>query len=187
MKSYFDSLYDAIECGEGALNMPLFERVHLMSLEQDSRTSYIISGDELTHVPTWLSDRNIIVLPMFGLDSDAIGDVDSEFNLDIKPKADGTRVSCLMLADDTVALTSSAPHWADVGHEDDFHILWLFDNEALLSSYEINDDVLDELQIASAIAEDHKPLTSEESHAWQRLAAQAEFVGIFECINLAND
>ncbi|WP_156516801.1 hypothetical protein [Paraburkholderia caribensis] len=184
METYFDSLCETLDCDVYAFNMPLHERIRIMSLERGTPASYIVSGSDLTNMHTEFSDCNIIVLPMFGMNASAIGDVDSECNADIKPRPDGARVSCLMLADDTVALTSIAPHWADTGYDDEFHILWLFDDEALLSSHHINDDLSDELQVANAIAEDHDPLTQEEVQAWQARAAEADYIGIFDCISL---
>lgn len=51
-----------------------------------------------------------------------------------------------------------------------------FDDEALLSTHEVNEDFYDELRMADAIAEDHNPLTEEEIRAWQRVATQATYV-----------
>lgn len=40
---------------------------------------------------TAYSESNIIAIPLFGLNSDTVGDVNSDFSLAIKPRADGAR------------------------------------------------------------------------------------------------
>ncbi|ALL67866.1 hypothetical protein K788_0001017 [Paraburkholderia caribensis MBA4] len=92
-----------------------------------------------------------------------------------------------MLADETVALASMVAHWADTNGDDEFHILWLFDDKVELSTYYLDDDIRDELQLADAIAEDHNPLTQEEVRAWQSVAANADYVGVFEYVDMCDD
>ncbi|WCM24166.1 hypothetical protein NDK50_25375 [Paraburkholderia bryophila] len=187
MDIYFNSLCKTLACDKSVFNMPLLERIRVNSLEPGTLSSYIIPGSQLTTVDTKFSDRKIIVIPLFRLNSDAIGDLDSDFSLAIKPRADGVRLSCFMLADETVALATMVAHWADMGVNDEFHILWLFNDKAGLSTYCLNDDIRDELQIACAIADDHNPLTQEEIRAWQGIAARADYLGIFEYVDLCNE
>ncbi|SDJ36668.1 hypothetical protein SAMN04487926_14540 [Paraburkholderia steynii] len=187
MNTYFDSLCETLECDEYAFNMLILERIRISSLERPTRTSYIIRGSQLTDVDTEFSGSKIVVVPLFGINSNAIGDVDSHFPSDVKPRADGARLSCFMLADETVALATMVAHWADMDVDDEFHILWLFDDEAHLSTHYIDDDIRHELQIANAIAEDHNPLTHEEIRAWQNTAATANYIGIFDFVDLCDE
>ena len=186
MDIYFNSLCKTLACDKSAFNMPLLERIRVNSLERGTLSSYIIPGSQLTTVDTKFSGSKIIVVPLFGLSSEAIGDSDSAFSLAIKPRADGVRLSCFMLADETVALAEMVAYWADMDVNDEFHILWLFDDKAGLSTYCLNDDIRDELQIACAIADDHNPLTQEEVRAWQSVAAHADYLGIFEYVDLCD-
>ncbi|WP_143266391.1 hypothetical protein [Paraburkholderia caledonica] len=156
------------------------------SQERGTLGSYIVSGNQLATVNTKFSGKKIIVAPLVGLKSDAIGDLNSDFSLAIKPRSDGVRLSCFMLADETVALATIVAHWADMDEDDEYHILWLFDDCAELSTYCLNDDIRDELQIVSAIAEAHNPLTREEVLAWQSVAARADYLGIFEYVDLCD-
>jgi hypothetical protein len=187
MDTYFDSLCEVLDCDKYAFNMPLLERIRVISLERGTPTSYIIMGSHLTNVDTDFSNSKIIVLPMFGLNSDALGDLDSDFYSAVKPRPDGARVSCFMLASDTIALDTEVAHWADMDADDEFHVLWLFDDGAELSTHYLDDDIRDELQMAAAIAEDHDPLTQEEVRAWQSIAAQADYVGVFEYVDLCDE
>lgn len=186
MDNYFKNLCASIKCNARDFNYSLLEEIRIMSHDGVANASFIVEGSSLTSVRTKFSDEKIIVIPMLGKKADDIGDVESEFWCEVKPRPNGTRVSCIMLADETVALTSMAPHWADMALNDEFHILWLFDDEVLLSTHEVSEDFYDDLQIADAIAEDHNPLTEEEIQAWQRVATQATYVGIFDCLDLGD-
>lgn len=185
METYFDELCETLDCDEREFNMTLLERIRIMSLERDTPMSCIISGGDLTSVPTDFSSCKIIVLPMFGMNADAIGDVESGVYSEVKPRPDGVRMSCLMLADATVALNGEIPHWAE--DDDEFHVLWLFDDEAHLTSHNMDDDLRDEMRLADAIAEDHDPLTPEEKQAWRNIAANADYVGVFDYIDFCAD
>jgi hypothetical protein len=187
MDTYFDSLRETLECDVYAFNMPILERIRINSLERATPMSYIIRGSQLTSVDTEFSGSKIVVIPLFGMNSDAIGDVDSPFLSEVKPRADGVRLSCFMLADETVALATMVTHWADMDEDDEFHILWLFDDEAQLSTHYVDEDIRHELQIANAIAEDHDPLTHEEVLAWQNVAANANHIGIFEYVDFCDE
>jgi hypothetical protein len=186
MEQYFESLCDTLDCNAHDFNTSLIENIRITSHDGAANTAFIIEGSALTTAHTRLSNSKIIVIPMFGKKADDIGNVESEFSCEVKPRPNGTRVPCILLADETVALTSMAPHWADMSVNDEFRILWLFDDEALLSTHEVNEDFYDELRMAHVIAEDHNPLTEEEIQAWQRVATQATYVGIFDCFDLGD-
>jgi hypothetical protein len=40
--------------------------------------------------------------------------------------------------------------------------------------------------VASGIEDDHKPLTQEEVKAWQKVAADASHIGVFEVVDLSS-
>jgi hypothetical protein len=187
MEKYFKHLCASMKCDARDFNTSLLEDIRITSHDGVANVAFIIEGSELTDVHTEFSDKKIIVIALFGRTSDSIGDICSGFSCKVKPRSNGTRVPCVMLADETVALTAMAPHWADVSTDDEFHILWLFDDKANLSTHEVNEDFYDELRIADAIAEDHNPLTPEEVRAWQGIAAQATYVGIFDYVDLCCD
>ncbi|WP_176082038.1 hypothetical protein [Paraburkholderia tropica] len=187
MNQYFDEICETMECDPFDFNMPLLEKICITSIEDAIDTAFIIEGSALTSVRTDFSDTKIIVLPMFGRNSDSVGDVDSDFWCEVRPRPDGTRVPCILLADESVALTSNAPHWADMTRNDEFHLLWLFDDEALLSTHVLSADFYDDLSMADAIAEDHNPLTAEEVQAWQRVAAQASLIEIFDYVDFCSE
>lgn len=187
MEHYFESLCDTLDCDANDFNTSLLEDIRIASHNGVANTAFIIDGHALTAVDTSISNSKVIVIPLFGKKADDIGDVGSDFWCEVKPRPNGTRVSCVLLADKSVALTSNAPHWAGMYSNDDFHILWLFDDEALLSTHELSEDFYDGLRMANAIAEDHNPLTAEEVQAWQRVAAQASYIGIFDYVDLCDD
>ncbi|MBB5460243.1 hypothetical protein [Paraburkholderia sp. Cpub6] len=187
MNKYFENLCTGMKCDAPDFNTSLLEDIRITSRDGVVNASFIIEGSALTNVQTKFSDDKIIVIPLFGKNADSIGNVESYFSCEVVPRPNGTRVSCIMLADKTVALASMAPHWADMSRNDEFHIIWLFDDDALLSSHEVNDDFYDELKIANAIANDHNPLTEEEVQAWQRVATQATYVGIFDYVDFCGN
>ena len=187
MDNYFKHLCVSMKCDARDFNASLLDDIRITSHDGVANVSFIIEGSELTNARTEFFDKRIIVIALFGRTSDSTGDVHSGFSCTVKPRPNGTRVPCVMLADETVALTAMAPHWADVSANDVFNILWLFDDSALLSTHEVNEDFYDELKISTAIAEAHKPLTEEEVQAWQRVATQATYVGIFDYVDLCGD
>ncbi len=89
-----------------------------------------------------------------------------------------------MLANEVVALTINAPHCADASLGDDFLVLWVFDSDVLGSIYSITDDVNESMWIASAIEEDHNPLTQAEVEAWCLVARESRHIVVSEVIDL---
>lgn len=126
MEKYFEGLCDTLCCDKHDFNNSLLEDIRVSSRDGVANMGFIVEGSELTTARTSFSNNKVIVIPMFGKNVDDIGDVESEFSCEVKPRPNGTRVPCIMLADETVALTSMAPHWADMSLNDEFHILWLF-------------------------------------------------------------
>lgn len=89
-----------------------------------------------------------------------------------------------MLAGGTVALTHMAPHWADVSLHDTLNVLWILDDESVVSQYYFSDDLNESMMVTNGIEDDHNPLTQEEVKAWQKVAAEASHIGVFEVVDL---
>jgi hypothetical protein len=185
MNNYLTSLCESLQCPEDVFNSQFFEA--FFALEHEYPASYLVSAHQCIDEVSEFSDEDFVVIPMFGKKAKDLGNLGSDFDVAVKPRRDGTRVSCYMFADGKVALNTMALHWAGACPGESFRLLWLFDDEARVTSHFYSDDVNDAMCIAQAIADDHEPLTAEERRAWQSVAAQAKYIGFFENIDLRDE
>lgn len=151
-----------------------------------SRPCYIVESDDILVDAAQIAGENIVVLPLYGVTSEKLDYETPDICSQVHPRSDGARIAVLMLAAGDVALTHMAPHWADASLGDNLNVLWLFDDEPVVSQYRICDDLIEQMTETNAIEEDHHPLTQEEVQAWQRVAAEATHIGFFEVLDLTD-
>jgi hypothetical protein len=147
-------------------------------------SSYVTAANDLIADATEISAENIVAIRLGGHSSDEIDHEDPEVYSQVHPRPDGARIACLMLAGGTVALTHMAPHWAGVSLHDTLNVLWIFDDESVVSQYYFSEDLNESMMVTNGIEDDHKPLTQEEVKAWQKVAAEASHIGVFEVVDL---
>jgi hypothetical protein len=175
-----------------ALDVDTLDASVLENIRNDAKTHhpsppcYVVAADDIFEEATEISGENIVVIPLCGKDSDDVDHAYPNVYSEVHPRNDGARIACLMLAYGQVALTHMAPHWAGVSLNDNLNVLWLFDDESVVSQYYISDDLHENMTKTNAIEEDHNPLTQEEVQAWQKVAAEASHNGFFEVIGLNN-
>lgn len=164
-------------------NMEALRKIQIDAMNRDLPTSYVVPSKAVLTDSSGVAE-NIVVVPLIGVNS-------SEFDYEepyvysiVHPSHNGDRIACLMLADDEVALTHMAPHWARASLYDSLNVLWIFDDVPVISQYYISDDVFEQMTKSNAIEDDHKCLTSEEQQAWRKIAAEAGHIGVFEAVNL---
>lgn len=166
-------------------NMEALRKIQSDAMSRESRTSYVVpSSAVLTDVAE--VHGNVIVVPLNGMDSSDLDCEESYIYSAVHPRLNGDRIACLMLAGDEVALTHMGPHWAGASLHDAFNVLWIFDDIPVVSQYYISDDVLEQMNTTNAIEEDHMCLTAEEQQAWQKIAAGANHIGVFEVVDLTD-
>lgn len=157
--------------------------------DADMRTAlscYVMAASDIIIDATEISSDNIVAMRLRGHSSNEIDHEDPDIYSQVHPRPDGARIACLMLAGGTVALTHMAPHWAGVSLYDTLNVLWIFDDKSVVSQYYFSDDLNERMMVASGIEDDHKPLTQEEVKAWQKVAADARHIGVFEVVDLSS-
>jgi hypothetical protein len=165
----------------------ILQRIKEHARNGESSRCYVLPAEEFGIVTSGSCVENVIVVPLLGKESREFDSDHSRIFAAVHPRPDGARIACLMLANEAVALTLEAPHCANASLDDDFQVLWVFDTEALLSTYTINDDVNESMWIASEIAEDHNPLTQAEVEAWKQVAAQNPRIVVSEVCDLTEE
>jgi hypothetical protein len=145
-----------------------------------------LQSGELDIVTDGYLSNKVVVVPLSGVDSQDFESDHSNIFAKVQPRPDGVRIACLMIAKEAVALTMNAPHFADASLGDDFLVLWVFDTEILASTYSIDDDLNESMWLASAIEDDHKPLTEAEKNAWKEVAARNRHVMVSDAWDLTD-
>jgi hypothetical protein len=147
-------------------------------------SAYVLPANDVLADATEIAEENIVAIRLRGHSSNEIDYEDPDIYSQVHPRPDGARIACVMLAGGTVALTHMAPHWADVSLYDTLNVLWIFDDESVVSQYYFSDDLNESMMVTNGIEDDHKPLTQEEVKAWQKVAAEASHIGVFEVVDL---
>ncbi|WP_144141185.1 hypothetical protein [Paraburkholderia sp. BCC1884] len=147
-------------------------------------SAYVLAADDVLENAAKISGENIVAIRLRGHNSNAIDHENPDIYSQVHPSPDGARIACLMLAGGAVALTHMAPHWADVSLYDTLDVLWIFDDESVVSQYYFSDDLNESMMVTNGIEDDHNPLTQEEVKAWQKVAAEASHIGVFEVVDL---
>ncbi|QGZ56857.1 hypothetical protein [Paraburkholderia acidiphila] len=153
------------------------------AMDRESLTCYVVPANTVLADAAGVAG-NIVAVPLNGMDSSELDYEERDINSAVHPRPNGDRIACLMLAAEKIALTNMAPHWAGVSLYDALNVLWIFDDGPVVSHYHISDDVFEQMNKANAIEDDHRSLTPEEQQAWQRVAAEANHIGVFEIVNL---
>lgn len=167
-------------------NQRVLQRIRKDADLRPALSGYVMAANDILADAAEISDENIVVVRLRGHNSDEIDHEDPDIYSQVHPRPDGARIACLMLADGAVALTCMAPHWAGVSLYDTLNVLWIFDDKSVVSQYYFSDDLNESLMVASGIEDDHKPLTQEEVKAWQKVAADASHIGVFEVVDLSS-
>ena len=166
-------------------NQRILEQIRKDADTRPALSSYVMPADDILADATEISAENIVAIRLRGHSSNEIDHEDPDIYSQVHPRPDGARIACLMLANGTVALTHMAPHWAGVSLYDTLNVLWIFDDQSVVSQYYISDDLNESMMVTSGIEDDHKPLTQEEVKAWQQVAADASHIGVFEVVDLS--
>lgn len=166
-------------------NQRVLNKIRKDADTRPAASSYVMAADDVIADATEIYTENIVAIRLRGHSSVEIDHENPDVYSQVHPRPDGARIACLMLAGGTVALTHMAPHWAGVSLHDTLNVLWIFDDKSVVSQYYFSDDLNERMMVASGIEEDHKPLTQEEVKAWQKVAAEASHIGVFEVVDLS--
>lgn len=165
-------------------NQRVLQRIRKDADSRPALSGYVMAANDILADAAEISDENIVVVRLRGHNSNEIEHEDPDIYSQVHPRPDGARIACLMLAGGTVALTHMAPHLAGVSLHDTLNVLWIFDDKSVVSQYYFSDDLNESLMVTSGIEDDHNPLTREEVKAWQKVAAEASHIGVFEVVDL---
>ncbi|WP_207005058.1 hypothetical protein [Trinickia mobilis] len=170
------------------LNEELLADIRQRAAEHGSAASYLVYAADLLNDDTVYADDDIFVVTALpGMVSSAVNLKDPDAFPSVETELDGSRSACLMLAKGNVALSSTVVIRSRALMEGRLLVLWLFDDTVALCQYDLRDDVVDEIVIAGRCAELHVHLTQEETAAWQKVAREAKYVGVFDFFDLTKE
>ncbi|MGA9917027.1 MAG: hypothetical protein WBR17_31240 [Paraburkholderia sp.] len=101
------------------------------------------------------SDEKCIVIPLPGISVDAIDYKDERLYAEVRYCPDGTALECVMMARERIALSGVAVHLTAAEHHGRLYVLWDFDDMWAFSAYRFNDELAEDMWVASRVAESH--------------------------------
>lgn len=171
----------------GDLNETLINIIRARAAEQNSPVSYLVYADEILFEDCEIENDVVVVAALPGIASHEVEFADLDVGASVETQLDGIRTACVMLAKSKIALTETAARLSGVYGHSHLPVIWLFNDGVALCKYHLSDDVLDELSIVGRVADEHVHLTKEETAAWQKVAREAEHIGVFKMFDLTQE
>lgn len=167
------------------LNEELLEHIRKHAKANGHPASYLVPGAQLlVDDDDGLVDEDFVVIALPGVKSQSIDCARPDRSALIGTHRDGSRVACLLLAKDSVALDVNAIPCCIRDSADWLLVLWLFEDDIALSAYQLDDDLMEDIWVASQCADEHVHLTHEETFAWQKVAQEEEYIGVFDVFDV---
>jgi hypothetical protein len=101
------------------------------------------------------SEEKCIVIPLPGISADAIDYKDERLYAEVRHCPDGTALECVMMARERIALSGVAVHLTAAEHHGRLYVLWDFEDMWAFSAYQFNDELAEDMSVASRVAESH--------------------------------
>ncbi|WP_207005059.1 hypothetical protein [Trinickia mobilis] len=146
---------------EQETNAELLAAIRKHFTSNSARTAYDVPLSELWEQPQ-VTDEKCIVIPMPGTTATEIDYEDKGVSTQVRRRADGTSIDCLLLASGRVALPGSA---IDIAQSSDFGrilVLWVFNDKLTLSEYRFDEQLYEDLWAASLVAQSFHPIEWDE-------------------------
>ncbi|MGU7785047.1 hypothetical protein [Burkholderia sp. PU8-34] len=121
------------------------------------RTAYVVPLSELWEQPQ-LTDEKCIVIPMPGTTATEIDYEDKSVATQVRRRADGTGIECLLLANGRVAVSGPAIDIAQSSTFGRIWVLWVFDDKSTLSEYRFDARLYEDLWATSMVAQSYHPV-----------------------------
>ncbi|MGU7785046.1 hypothetical protein [Burkholderia sp. PU8-34] len=169
------------------LNLELLAEIRQQATQRGAAVSYLVPVEDLLFDDSDGENCAVVVAALPGVVSSAIDYADEHTWPSVETELDGSRIACLMLAKGSVALARTAVRLSGAMQSQQLLVLWMFDDGGALCRYRLDEDLLDEFDIAARSAEDHVHLTPEETAAWQKVAREASHIGVFDLVDLTED
>lgn len=161
-----------------ALNRPnheLLEAIKEHRAASAGHVAYVVPMSELWEDEAD-SDENCIVVPLPGISADEIDYKDERLYAEVRHCPDGTALGCVMMARERIALSGVAVHLVAAEHQGRLNVLWNFDDRLTFSAYRFNDELAEDMWVASRVAESH----STPGNPRPQLADARRVIDIFE-------
>jgi hypothetical protein len=166
------------QSGRNTLRQPNSELLAAINEHRTTETAhfaYVVPMSELWEGNAG-SDEKCIVVPLPGIRAEEIEVADERLFAEVRGLPDGTALECVMMARERIALSGAAVHSTGAEHHGRLLVLWYFDDQLTFSQYRIDDDLTEDMWVASRIAESHSTLKT--GRAFLELADQRRVIDV---------
>ncbi|MGU7778581.1 hypothetical protein [Burkholderia sp. PU8-34] len=146
---------------EQETNAELLAAIRTHVADSPARTAYVVPLSELWEQPQ-LTDEKCIVLPLPGTTATEIDLEDKTVSTQVRHRADGTSIECLLLANGRVAVSGPAINIAQSNDFGRILVVWVFNDKPTLSEYRFDAQLHEDLWAASMVAQSYHPIEWDE-------------------------
>lgn len=173
-------MYDTSAAPE--INGRLIDAIRAHGAANPGRTAYVVSGSGL-HEPLERSGEKFVVVALQDISADEIGHAAQQIRVEVRARADGTDVDCLMVANGAVAISGQAVQASGADMSNLLQVAWLFSDSVQFSEYALSAEDVEDMHAAAQIARSHVSRALEATAEYKEDTAQV--IEVFEHVVVA--